>query len=460
MTDPAATMAKSPTGYERYRYDHRRFRRSVASDIPTWLQDIQDGGLATFSAVEFPTATRGNENWKYTNVGPIARETFEYALEPHDGRAADALLASVPRDDSWANLVFVDGRFAPERSSNMASLAGVTVGNLADVLARDGHVAKEHLSRYAAPGRDGFAAVNTAFVHDGAFVHVPQGSIQVPAIHLIFISTSRPRPTVAYPRTLIVAERNSALTVLESFVGEPGSSYFTNAVAEIVVEEGAEVEHYRYMMESAEAHHIGTTRVDVGRDARFSSISLAAGAAIARNDLEVRLGDTGASCDVRGLYVTYGKQHIDNHIDIDHAKPHTSSEQYFKGILGDRSRAVFSGRVLVRRDAQKSYARQSDKNLMLSKGARVNTKPSMEIFADDVQCFHGATAGAVADDALLYMRSRGIGKKTATDLLVHGFASEILDRIRLAPLREHIERMFSGRQAGFAPGLTEKGRGG
>lgn len=450
-------MTKSPTGYDRYRYDHERFRRQVASDSPGWIQAIQDGGLETFNSVEFPTATRGNEKWKYTNVGPVARKTFEYPFEPHDGYALEKLLATVPRDDNWANLVFVDGRFDPEWSSNVESLEGVTAGNLHDLLTHNGRVGRKHLGRYAADEINGFAAVNTAFVRDGAFVHVPEGSVQGTVLHLVFVSTARPRPTVAYPRTLIIANRNSAVTVLESFVGEPGSSYFTNAVAEIVVEEGADLEHYRYMMESANAHHIGTTWVDVACDGKFRSISLATGAAIARNELEVRLMAPGASCDVRGIYVTHGKQHIDNHIDIDHASPHTSSDQYFKGILDDHSRAVFSGRVLVRRDAQKSYASQADKNLMLSKGARVNTKPSMEIFADDVQCSHGATAGAVTDDSLLYMRSRGIEEKVARNLLVHGFASEIIDGIKLEPLRDHMDRIFSDPRPGSVPGSIRQG---
>jgi Fe-S cluster assembly protein SufD len=196
-------------------------------------------------------------------------------------------------------------------------------------------------------------------------------------------------------------------------------------------------------MESPSAFHIGATRVTLERDSSYNFTSMARGARIARNDLSVLLDAPGSSCNLKGLYFTSGSQHIDNHIDIDHAKPHSSSDQYFKGILADRSRAVFSGRVLVRKDAQKTYARQSDKNLLLSEGARINTKPSLEIYADDVQCFHGATAGSVPQDALFYMRSRGLDDETARALLVYGFASEIIDRVRLEPLRRHLERMFS-----------------
>ena len=257
-------------------------------------------------------------------------------------------------------------------------------------------------------------------------------------------------PTATYPRTLILVGRHSKLTVVESYVGLSQRPYFTDSVAEIVVDEGGSLEHYRYLNESPEAYHIGTTRVRLGKDSQFRSTSFARGAALARNDLQVVLDAPGGSCDLNGLYLTSGRQHIDNHIDIDHAKPHTSSEQYFKGVLADRSQAVFSGRVLVRPDAQKTYARQRDKNLLLSKGARVNTKPSLEIFADDVQCFHGATAGAVADEALFYMRSRGIDEDTARALLVHGFASEIIERVSAgAPERlpeQHVLESATKRQ--------------
>ena len=240
-----------------------------------------------------------------------------------------------------------------------------------------------------------------------------------------------------------MAGRSSKLTIVESYVGLTDSPYFTNSVVEIAGGEGSQIEHYRLLMEGAEAFHIGTTRVNLGRDAGFSSTSIARGARLARNDLNVTLDAPGSDCTVRGLYLTSGSQHIDNHIDVDHATPHTSSEQYFKGVLTDRSKAVFSGRVLIRKDAQKSIASQRDLNLMLSHAARVNTKPSMEIYADDVKAVHGATAGAVAEDALFYMRSRGIDYQTAMSLLVHGFASEIIDTIQLAPLRDFVETMFT-----------------
>ena len=221
----------------------------------------------------------------------------------------------------------------------------------------------------------------------------------------------------------------------------------------MVVDDGAEVEHYRYLSDADSAFHVGTTRVRVGRDASFRSTSFAKGSKIARNDLDVLLDGEGGSCLLSGLYATSGRQHVDNHINIDHAKPHATSDQYFKGVLVGQSRTAFSGRVLVRKGAQKTFAKQADKNLLLSKGARINTKPSLEIYADDVQCFHGATAGAVADDALFYMMSRGVDRETATALLVHGFAREIIDRVSLEPLRDFLgQSLFSASLAGGAAG--------
>ncbi len=436
-------MTQKLTAYDKYIADHRAFEAGLNGEQPDWLRKLRQRGLDAFEAVKFPTATRGNERWKYTNVGPVASRAFAYPFEANGTAASAAITQVVPWDEQWDRLVFIDGHFSADRSSVQRSSDGVRVERLVDAAAADAGLVEEHLGSYTEVDEDGFTAVNTAFLHDGAFVHVRDDTEAEAVLHLVFVSTGRPEPTATYPRTLILVGRHSRLTVVESYVGLAQSPYFTDAVAEIVVEEGGSLEHYRYLNESPEAYHIGTTRVRLGRDSEFKSTSFARGAALARNDLQVVLDAPGGSCDLNGLYLTSGRQHIDNHIDIDHAKPHTSSEQYFKGILADSSRAVFSGRVLVRPDAQKTYARQSDKNLLLSEGARINTKPSLEIFADDVQCFHGATAGAVADEALFYMRSRGIDEETARALLIHGFASEIIERVKLESLRDYLDRLFS-----------------
>ena len=438
-------MAQTYPGYKKYRSDFDEFERLPETNGPAWLRDTRRTAFAAFERLGFPTATRGNERWKYTNVGPIARAAFEYPFAVETNGATAGLIQDVaPWSEDWARLVFIDGAFSGALSKPLVDGRGARVGSLADAISEDGGVVEGHLGRFATSDDDGFTAANTAFLRDGAFVHLPEDASPQTPVHLVFFSTGRVEPTVSYPRTLVIAGPHSKLTLVESYVGLSPASYFTNAVVEMVVGEGAQIEHYRYLMESPNAFHIASTRVRLGRDSGFSSLSFARGARLARNDLNVLLDAPGASCVLNGLYQTSGTQHIDNHIDIDHAKPHGSSEQYFKGILADGSRAVFSGRVLVRPDAQKTYARQSDKNLLLSEGARINTKPSLEIFADDVQCFHGATAGAVAEDALFYMRSRGIDEETARELLVYGFASEIIERVRLEPLRDHLDRLFAG----------------
>jgi len=438
-------MTQAPTSYDRYRSDFKDFEGKLPSNGPAWLRDMRKQAMASFDEVAFPTATRGNERWKYTNVAPIAKATFEYPFEADLDRVAAPLLKRVaPWDEGWTRLVFVDGHYSPTLSTTGPSANGLQVTNLAEAVRANGDLVEQHLGRHAAVEEDGFTAINTAFLRDGAFVHVPDGDVDGPPLHLVFATTERPHPTVSYPRSLVVVGRHSRLTVVESYVGLAQGEYFTNAVAEIVADEGAQIEHYRYLVESPDSFHLGTTRVRLGRDSAFRSMSFATGARLARNDLQVLLDAPGASCDLKGLYFTSGTQHIDNHINIDHAQPHTSSDQYFKGVLADRSRAVFSGRVLIRKDAQKTFARQADKNLLLSEGARINTKPSLEIFADDVQATHGATAGAVADEAIFYMRSRGLDEETARALLINGFASEIVESVRLEPLRARIDQLISG----------------
>jgi len=429
--------------YDKYVSDHATFEASPGVNGPAWLGELRATGLAAFKQAGFPTGTRGNEQWKYTNVGPIGRATFDLP----SAKAAEAVsLAHVkavsPWDDSWSRLVFVDGLYSEALSATPADgIAQVT--SLSKVLSVDGVQVEQHFGKYVSVDEDGFTAVNTAFASDGAFVQIPDDSEATAPVHLVFLSTGGPTATVSHPRVLVLVGRNSRLTLVESYVSLSDGPYFTNAVAEIVGAEGSEIEHYRYLAESDEAFHIGRTSVALQRDASFLSTSLSKGARIARNGLSVLLDGPGSSCVLKGLYTTAGSQHIDNHIDVDHKTPHGSSDQIFKGILDGSSRAVFSGRVLVRKDAQKTYATQSDKNLLLSEGARINTKPSLEIYADDVQCAHGATAGAIADEAFFYMASRGLDEDTARRLLVAGFANEIIDGVKLAPLRRQMQSQLS-----------------
>ncbi len=406
-----------------------------------WLNALRQRGIDSFSIQGFPTSRKDSEKWKYTNLGPLASSMFEYVSRP-GSVTAEQLLSLVPGSADWFQLVFVDGRFAPEHSRIAVDGNGLFIGTLSDPadLGRNG--IGERFGSLAGVESDPFVALNTAFVTDGAVVKVSPGA-RVPTIHLVFVTTEHGAAIATYPRTLVLAGEGSECTVIESYVGVGNSAYFTNSVSEIILEPGAQVDHYRLVLDSPSAFHIGSTPVRLSEGSSFSSLSFTRGARIARNGLHVMLDAPGSSCVVGGLYFTYGTQHIDNHIVIDHLKPHTKSDLYFKGILDDRSRAVFSGGVIVHPDAQKSEAYQKDQNLLLSAGARINTKPMLEIYADDIQATHGATAGAVAEEAIFYMRSRGIDENTARDLLVHGFAQEIIDQVTSEPLREYLDGLFA-----------------
>ena len=438
-------MAQALAKKDRYLADFQAFERNLKANEPAWVYQIRQHALSRFEELGFPTARRGNEKWKYTSVAPIANATFEYPfeLDLDDVKAAE-IRQLAPWDDSWLNLVFLDGRYCEALSTPRPQSEGALVTNLADMFLNDGNLAEKHLAQHATVEDDAFTALNTAFLNDGAFVHVPEGdSIQSP-LHLLFVTTGRAQPTVSYPRTLVVAGPHSKHPIIESYVSLSGTGGFTNAVTEIVLGEGAEVEHYRLLLDSPDSFHVGTTRVNQGADSIFSSASFARGAALARNNVEVLLDAPGSSCFMSGLYMTSGTQHIDNYINIDHAKPHTSSCLYYKGILDGKSKAVFGGTVLVRRDAQKADAQQTDKNLILSEDAEVDSKPSLLIYADDVKCGHGATAGHIDDDALYYMRSRGLDQQMSRRLLIHGFASEIIEGVRLEPIRDYLDRLFLG----------------
>ena len=410
----------------------------LSSEGPAWLNNLRKKGYDNFSRLGFPTARKGNEAWKYTNVAPIARSEFtlpSLSIAP----GTEQVRGAAPWVDDWNTLVFVNGRFNSDLS-HVHETDGVTVSNLRDTLSGDGAVVQQNIGGLASVEDDGFAALNTAFITDGALVHVPAGTRAERPVHLVFMSSDE-ESIVAHPRVLVVAGAESESTVIESYVGLGDNSYLNNCVAEIVVEEGAQVEHYRLMDESDAAYHVGVARVHQKDGSSFSSRAFYKGVGLGRHDLYVHIGD-GCSTDLSGLYITSGSQHVDNFINIDHTKPNSSSNLYYKGILSGRSRAVFGGTVFVREGAIKTDALQSDKNLLLSPDAEVDSKPALFIWADDVKCGHGATAGNIDEATVYYMRSRGIDLETASRLLIFGFASEIIDTVEIPELHDYLEESF------------------
>ena len=437
-------MTQTSVKLETYRTGFDALLQEAEATDPQWLTDLRREAWSRFYKLGFPTARRGNEKWKYTSVRPLAAANFDNPVVigfPENINAADLRLVA-PWNDAWTNLVFLDGHFAGYLSNLQNGAGQITVTNLADAIASGNPDVQIQLAKHANIDDDGFTALNTAFLRDGAFVNVPAGHIAAAPVHLIFATTGQLEHAASYPRTLLLAGANSRVTVLESYVSLAQTPYFTNAVTEIVLEDGAQVEHYRLLLESADAFHVGTSRVYQSKDSTISSASFAKGAAMARQDVQVTLDAPGASCSLNGLYMTSGEQHIDNLINIDHAKPYTKSRLFYKGILDGKSKAVFGGTVLVRKDAQKTDAQQTDKNLLLSRQAEVDSKPSLLIYADDVQCAHGATAGHIDKDTLFYMQSRGLDRETASRILIHAFASQIIDTVELEPLRDYLDDLF------------------
>jgi Fe-S cluster assembly protein SufD len=384
-----------------------------------WVQALREAAFQRFAELSFPTTH--DEEWRFTNVAPIAR--IQFAPASGGGASCDGYHFS-------GGAVFVNGSFAPSHDSPLMP-RGVHAGTLAD--------AEPHLAKHAPFDRSAFVALNTAFLNEVAVIRIDRGATVEQPINILNFVPSEKEPQVIHPRTLILVGSNAQCSIVESYLGT--GSYFTNAVTEIVVGEGAVVDHYKLQQESPEAFHVATMRATLGRSANFSSHSISLGGALVRNDANVTLSE-GTEATLNGLYIVNGRQHIDNHTEIDHAKPHGTSHELYKGILDGHATAVFNGRIIVRKDAQKTDSKQTNKNLVLSDDAVINTKPELQILADDVRCTHGATIGQLDAEALFYLRSRGIGRSQARDLLTYAFAQDIIDRVRVPALKDQLEKVL------------------
>jgi Fe-S cluster assembly protein SufD len=421
----------------------RRFEETAAAAEPEWLRPVRRAGMDRFAQTGFPAPR--DEEWRFTPVAAITQAEFEPARPTHQV-TGDAIAPFVFGHAEWPLLVFVDGRFDPSLSTVPPLPGGARALSLAAAIAAGDPVVSRHVGHHAPVEASGFAALNTAFIQDGAFVHVPAGVELTAPVHLVFVSSGETEGTVAQPRNLIVIEAGARASVVESYVTlAPGRRYFTNAVTEVVSGEGAWTEHTRIQRESEAAYHIGLTHVEQAAESHYRSFTLAMGGAIARHNLHVRLNAPRIETLLYGLYLTRGDQLVDNHTAIHHDHPDCNSWEVYKGVMTGDSRAVFNGKVLVRPEAQKTDAKQTNRNLLLSEGARVHTKPQLEIFADDVKCTHGATVGRLDDVALFYLRSRGIDEASARVLLTYAFAAEVVEEVTLEPVRLELERLVRAR---------------
>jgi Fe-S cluster assembly protein SufD len=403
---------------------------AVTQQIGNWLdqftkqpsspfQGLRQLGFARFTELGFPTTH--NEDWRFTNVAPIARRSFQRAEACEVD--ADSL---APWTTAGIRLVFVNGVLWGRPS---VLPKGVQAGNLTPD-------AEQYLAKQVSFQDNTFVALNTAFLNEGAYIRVARGTVVEEPIHVVYVSTG---DCHTEPRGLVVVGPEAQCTIVETYVG--AGSYFTNAVTEIVASDSAVVDHYKVTVEAPEAYHIASLHATLGRSTNFSSHSISLGGALVRNDAGATLSE-GTEATLNGLYIVNGTQHVDNHTSIDHAKPHANSHELYKGILDGKASAVFNGRILVRKDAQKTDSKQTNKNLVLSDEAVIDTKPELQIFADDVRCTHGATIGQLDAESMFYLQSRGIGRSDARSLLTYAFAQDIIDRVKVPSLRDSLERIL------------------
>jgi Fe-S cluster assembly protein SufD len=417
------------------------FARDGGREAPQWARSLRLSAITRFEELGFPTTK--NEDWHFTSVSPIAEREFE----PLTGRRVpggirrEQLAAFSFGATDWHTLVFVNGRF-DESLSGVASLPdGVTVLPLARAYDELPLLVEQHMGRIASMDAHTFTALNTAFINDGAVVHVAQDVELARPIHLLFVSDAGAANGVAQPRNLIVLDRFSKATVIETYAVVEGArgAYFTNAVTEAVIGDGATLTHLKLQRESEEAFHVGTFDARQGRDSHLVSFSFATGAALSRTNVYTELRGEGCGATLNGLYLGDGEQHIDHQTRIEHIEPNCYSRELYKGILDGSSHGVFNGKVFVHPAAQKTDGKQTNNTLLLSEKAQIDTKPQLEIFADDVKCTHGATVGRLDDNSLFYMKSRGIDARTARELLTYAFAADVLETIELAEVKVGLE---------------------
>lgn len=413
---------------------------------PTWLHELRRAAFQWVAEHGFPTAK--DEAWKYTRVAPILEIPFQPAEPGASQRLSAAYVEQLAGDYGGPRLVFVNGYFAAELSALKGLPQGARVSNLAALLRAGSGAFESVLAHSFRAQPQAFAALNAALAEDGAFVQVPAHTTVAEPIHLVFLSTAGATPLVSHSRALVLVGAGSRVTIVESHVGSEGEVYLSNAVTEVVLDAGAVLEHYKVQNESTAAFHVALLSVRQAQGSHFAAHSSALGAALARQEVRIVLEGSGAEVALNGLYLPRGEQHLDNQTTIEHAAPRCTSRELYKGVIDDRGHGVFDGRIIVRPGAMKTDASQTNKNLLLSELAQANTQPRLEIFADDVKCAHGAAVGQLDEQAIFYLRSRGIPLAAARSLLTYAFVSEMLELIRLAPLRAHVERLVAAQLRG------------
>jgi Fe-S cluster assembly protein SufD len=416
-----------------YLAEHGRFVTARGAAAPPWLRELRTRGAERFSATGFPTVRQ--EEWRFTNVAPIADTAFRLADAAPTNAAQLVNQVAIP--SAAARIVILNGHFAPELSKADGVTAGMVAGSLARAAA-DGAPDIAHLGQLARDTTP-FVALNTAFLEDGAFIAIPAGAVVEAPVHIVVVNGGAGK-TMAHPRTLIVMGANSQARIVQTFLGSAGECHFANAVTEVVVGENAVLDLVTDQREIDSAYHIAAVQARLDRSATFRARGITLGGKLVRNDIVAVLDGEGAHCALDGAYLVDGERLVDNHTTIDHAMPHCTSHELYKGILDGRARAIFNGRIIVREDAQKTDSKQTNRALLLSDDAQVNSNPQLEIFADDVKCTHGAAIGQLDEEAMFYLRARGLTMRDARDMLIHAYAGEVLEMIPVDSLKCQLER--------------------
>ncbi len=406
------------------------------SSMPFHL--VRKEAIEKFSQLSFPTTH--DEDWRFTNIAPLLKYNFEPSSKVN---AAFHQIKNYIFEISKKNvLVFINGYFSHELSKIERSKDGIILDSLSNQLENGSQVVNRHLGKYAKHSEQIFTALSTAFTRDGAFVYVPDNKIIEEPIQILFITSTGGKNILSQPRNLYVTGKNAQVSIVERYLSLDEGIYFTNVVTEIYAGENSTIDHIKLQEENLNAFHISRTEVDQEKGSSFNSYSFSFGGEIARHDINTRFNDEGGESSLNGLFLLTGNQLYDTHSLIDHAKPNCTSHEKYKGILDDTSHGVFNGKVIVRRDAQKTNAFQENKNIILSNGALINTKPQLEIFADDVKCSHGATIGQLDADAMFYLKSRGIGEENAKSILIHAFASDVIRTIKIEEVKKYLEEVL------------------
>ncbi|MBD3265770.1 Fe-S cluster assembly protein SufD [bacterium] len=419
------------------------FMATLPKDEPGWIRQLRRKAIARSDELGFPTTK--HEDWRFTNVSSVIEKEFAVPKIPSGNKVNLDLEEYSFEKDDVIQLVFVNGFFSADLSHLCDLPDGARIKNLATAIECNAEYLEPYLSRLGSFDKSAFAALNTGFMRDGAYIHIPANQVVERPIHLLYITTSSDTPIVTYPRNLFVVGNNAQVSIIESYAGTDGDVYFTNGVSEFIVGNNAVLDHYKIQRESRDAYHITDNQIYLEQDANFYTNNVTFGGSITRNDIDAKLDAENIQCTLNGLYMIDGEQHVDNHTLLIHEKPHCESHELYKGILNGQSSGVFRGKIFVQKDAQKTDAKQDSKGLLLSKEAEVNAMPQLEIYADDVKCTHGATTGHLDDDAIFYLQSRGISKENARGLLTYAYASELINRMKLDCVREKLDTLLYDR---------------